>query len=317
MPISRSQVALNAIQWINLKPKPDEEGERIWLYNDPRWRVEQPRVHRQVKEAGFQAVMLEVLKTQTLQAYGKMVDEVGLMVAPGYAQIGLPEDFGVSLVKGSREWVHWFDAIRRKAEETNFVGLDSVFLAAAMVFDDNPRVSRETATGAYFDQGRLDRLVDYIGEAASVLKAEGVRAGLHNHVGTWIETEYEIDYVLGAIEPGLLGASLDIGHLAWAGIDYRAMLRKHAGRLLDLHVKDMDLGIAAASRATPSSYFSVSNQRFFLEPGLGDIDLEGAIADLDALNFTGWFIIEVDRPSMEPFASAQHTWKWIEEHIPE
>jgi hypothetical protein len=34
-----------------------------------------------------------------------------------------------------------------------------------------------------------------------VLRAEGVRAGLHNHVGTWVETEHEIDRVLGALDP--------------------------------------------------------------------------------------------------------------------
>ena len=317
MTVTRSQVALNALQWINLKQPPGGPNDKpVWLYNDPAWRSEQPKVHQQVKDAGFDAVMLEVLATQTLQAYQRMLDGVGLRPAPGYVDIGLPEDMGVELVKGSAEWVHWFDRIRRRAEETNFMGLDSVFLAGAMIFDGNRRISEQSAVGAYFDQGRLDRLVEIISEAAEVLKAEGVRAGLHNHIGSWIETEQEIDYVLDNTDPSVLGASLDVGHLAWAGIDYRAMLRKHKDRLVDLHIKDLDLTIAETSRSKPTPYYEAADQRFFLEPGLGDIDLVGLLADLDEYGFGGWLIIEVDRASMEPFESAKVSWKWVEKHIP-
>lgn len=82
MTINRSQVALNALQWINL-PAPAGEPQ-VWLYDDPAWRSEQPKVHRQVREAGFDAVMLEVLNTQTLQSYERMLTEAVLRLAPGY-----------------------------------------------------------------------------------------------------------------------------------------------------------------------------------------------------------------------------------------
>lgn len=317
MPVTRAQVALNALQWINLKQPPGGPNDKpIWLYNDPAWRSEQPKVHAQVKRAGFDNVMLEVLATQTLQAYRRMLEAAELKAAPGYVDIMLPEDAGIDLVKGSAEWVHWFDRIRRRAEETNFMGLHSVFLAGSLIFDGNRRISERSAVGAYFDAGRLDRLVEIITAAAEVLAAEGVRAGLHNHVGSWIETEQEIDYVLANTDPAVLGASLDIGHLAWAGVDYRALLRRHRDRLVDLHIKDLDLTIAAASRSKPTPYYEAADQRFFLEPGLGDVDLTGVLADLDDYGFTGWVIVEVDRASMEPFESAKVSWNWVEEHIP-
>jgi len=314
--ITRSQFALNAIQWINLKQTEDGSAdEPIWLYNDPAWVAEQPAVHRQIKQAGFDSVMIEVLATQTLQSYQRMLEEAGLRPAPGFVEIALPEDSGLSLRKGSAEWVHWFDKIRRRAEETNFLGLNTVFLSSGMLYEGNRRITEQTAVGAFFDQAKLDAVVDMVGAAAEVLHAEGVKAGLHNHVGSRVETEYEIDYVLEQVPADLLGASLDIGHLEWAGIDSRAMLRKHADRLVDLHLKDMDLAIAARSRETPSSYYSVADQRFFLEPGLGDIDLDGILAELDAVGFDGWIIIEVDRASMDPYESAVTTAKWISEHV--
>jgi inosose dehydratase len=312
MTVTRSQVALNAIQWINTKPAPGEQ--RLWRYADPTWRDEQLDVHRTIRSAGFDAVMMEVLDTQTLQAYKRVLDEAGLRPAPGYIQIAPPEAKGLSLTKGSPEWVRWFNLVRRRAEESNYLGLDTVFLAAEMDLSA-PRVVESTAVGAHFDQGMLDRQVEYLAEAATVLQQEGIRAGLHNHVGSLIETEYEIEYALDQIDASLLGASFDIGHLEWVGIPSAPFLEKHRDRLVDVHVKDLDLGIAAASRQRATPYYEVSDQRFFLEPGLGDIDLDGVIKALGD-DFGGWVILEVDRASMDPDESARFSWEWVERTFP-
>ena len=148
-----------------------------------------------------------------------------------------------------------------------------------------------------------------------MLRAEGVRAGLHNHVGTWIETEDEIEQTLAAIPADLLGVSFDLGHLAWAGIDAAAMLARHAGRVVDLHLKDLDLAVAAASRAVPTPYKAAADSGLFREPGLGAMDLAGILAALPA-GFAGWVIVEVDKASMDPFESARTSWSWVEATIP-
>lgn len=309
MPITRQQVALNPIQWINLKPAPGQP--RLWRYADPSWRDEQPAVHRLIRDAGFDAVMMEVLDTQTVQSYQRMLADCGLRPAPGYLQVGLPAE---NLRPGSPERVRWFNPVRRRAEESNVLGLHTVFLAAEMALTA-PRVTEAVATGAAFDQGRLDQQVEYLAEAAEILHQEGIRPGLHNHVGSLVETQSEIDHVLDAIDPMLLGASFDIGHLAWAGIDPAPYLARYRDRLVDLHLKDLDLTIAAASRSTPTPYYTVSDQRFFLEPGLGDIDLDACLAALGA-GFAGWVIIEVDRASMDPADSARFSWTWVERTFP-
>ena len=90
----------------------------------------------------------------------------------------------------------------------------------------------------------------------------------------------------------------------------------HADRISDLHVKDMDLSIAAAARQARTPYFDVMAKRFFLEPGLGDIPIAEALASLPD-DFSGDVIVEVDKPSMEPFASARASWDWIAANYPE
>lgn len=313
--LRRDRVALNAIQWINIKADPtDPNSESLWRFADPDFRADYPDVLRQIREAGFDAVMMEVLPTQTLQDFQAMVAESGLVLAPGYASIAVPSDHGVTLPRGSAERVRWFDGIRRKAEESAFAGLDTLFLAPEVSWAPNAvRTLEAVAVGAGFSQERLDEQIEFLAEAAEVLRREGIRAGLHNHVGTWIETEDEIEQTLAAI-PGI-GASFDIGHLEWAGIDAAGMIARHADRIVDLHVKDLDMTVVEASRATPTPYRTATDAGLFLEPGLGHLDLDRTLAALPE-GFDGWIIIEVDRASMEPFASAKVSADWMNRTFP-
>ncbi|WP_223171534.1 hypothetical protein [Microbacterium sp. NIBRBAC000506063] len=81
-------------------------------------------------------------------------------------------------------------------------------------------------------------------------------------------------------------------------------------------MKDLDLALAEESRRTPTPYFEVMSQRFFLEPGLGDVPIIAALAALPG-DFAGSVIIEVDKPSMEPFESAKTSWSWVASTYPE
>jgi inosose dehydratase len=317
IPVRRDRIALNAIQWINVKADPeDPQSPDLWRYDDPDFRADYPDVLAQIRDAGFGAVMMEVLATQTLQDFGRMIAESGLALAPGYASMPIPEDHRATLPHGSAERVHWFDGIRRKAEESNYFGLPTIFLAPEVGWDPQfVRTNVAVAAGTAFSQDRLDSQIEFIAEAAEVLHAEGILAGLHNHVGTWIETEDEIEQTLAAIPDRLLGASFDIGHLAWAGIDPVAMLLRHRHRIIDIHLKDLDTGVAAASRTEPTPYQVASDRGLFLEPGLGQLDLVGALNALPA-DFGGWVIVEVDKASMEPSASAKASWAWVEATIP-
>jgi len=311
MSLRRSQIALNPIQWTNLPPDPSVPGDTgRWRYGEPSFRDDYPEVLAAVAAAGFDATMMEVLDTQTLQDYERMVRAAGLRVAPGYASIALPADHGAEIERGTAEWARWFNGVRRKAEESVYFGLDTVFLAPEVLYG-SPRWSERTAVGHLADPDRLKRQIDMLEEAARVLQQEGVRAGLHNHVGTWIETEDEIEAVLAAIDPSLLGASFDIGHLAWAGMDPAAVVARHADRIVDLHIKDLDLSIAERTRREPGPYAAVASEDFFLEPGRGDVDIDGVLAALPS-DFGGWLVIEVDQVHRDPDASAALSRAWVE-----
>ena len=311
MAVKDLKFALNAIQWINVKEDPDDlDSASLWRFADPSFVAEYPEVLRAIKDAGFDATMLEVLDTQTLQNYAAMVAESGLALAPGYVQVPLASDHGGRLERGTFERIHWFDAVRRKAEESNYFGLQTIFLAAEV--DQTAIRWQQPAVGADFSQDRLDELTDLIDEAVDVLNAEGVKPGLHNHVGTWIETQHEYEHVLNAIDASRLGAAFDIGHLEWAGISARDAIATWADRVQDLHLKDLDLDLARRSREEGLTYERATDLGLYREPGLGQIDLRGTLETLPE-GWDGWVIIEVDRASMDPIASARHTAGWVAE----
>lgn len=316
MALTQNQFSLNTLQWITvaLSEGTDEPDDLGWEFNRPSFLAKQPKIFEQVMEAGFGMAMMEVLPTQTLQAFKKVVDDTGIVLSPGYVQVGLPEDSGLDLTPGSDSEFRWLDSIRRRAEESLYMGMDRIFLAADMA-PGRPRIDVAAAVGYEFDAARLDRITYFIGKAAEVLVAEGVKPSLHNHVGAWVETEAEFDHVLDAISPDLLALGPDLGHLAWTGVDIVEWMKKHTARIADMHIKDLDEAKAAATRAEHTPYFAATGNRLFQEPGLGDLPLVEALGHLPD-SFDGTILVEVDVPTMEPFASAKTSWKWVVENFP-
>ena len=309
MTLKDLKFALNAIQWINVKEDPNDlDSASLWRFADPTFVAEYPQVLREIRDAGFDATMMEVLSTQTLQNYAAMIADAGLALAPGYVDVPIPSDHGSRLEKGSFERAHWFDAVRRKAEESNYFGLSTIFIAAE-VNQEGIRW-QHPAVGYDFSQDRLEEQTEILGEAVDILNAEGIRPGLHNHVGTWIETAEEYEFVLDNIDASRLGVSFDIGHLEWTGISAKDAITKWSDRVQDLHLKDLDVELARRTRDEGLTYTRATDLGLYREPGLGQLDLTGILGALPD-GFGGWVIIEVDRASMEPVASAQQTARWV------
>lgn len=145
-------------------------------------------------------------------------------------------------------------------------------------------------------------------------ESEVTRAGRHKTAGTWVETEAAIERRFATLPAALLGACFDIGHLLWADVDPVALLERDADRLMDVHIKDLILTIAAQSRATPTSYRAATDRGVLLEPGLGGIDLDAVLAALPR-DFDGWIVVEVDRARMASGESASVHWRWVEERL--
>jgi inosose dehydratase len=135
-------------------------------------------------------------------------------------------------------------------------------------------------------------------EAAKRCLDVGVKACLHPHLFTEIETQDELDFIMDNTSPEYVGFTPDTAHLTAAGIDVPEILRTYRDRLDYLHVKDLRPGF------DPAMGFQVESGGeqlpIFCELGVGTIDLPKIFATLDDIGYDGWITVEIDQSTTTP-----------------
>jgi inosose dehydratase len=179
----------------------------------------------------------------------------------------------------------------------------------------SPRMEHP-AVGADFDRGRLDVVLEGIAASCEAMRAEGIQAALHPHVGGWVETEVEVRAVLDGVGPELLAFGPDTGHMSWAGMDVAAMMADYSDRIVGVHIKDtFAAGIARAKAEDLSYHDATLPGRLWAEPGTGQVDLSACLQTLES-GFTGDYMIEVDIPSVPLRECHQIAYDWSLAHLP-
>ena len=123
----------------------------------------------------------------------------------------------------------------------------------------------------------------------------GVRATIHPHAGGYIEFADELDRLVADIGPETAGLCLDTGHLAYAGMDPVATLRRYADRLDYLHFKDIDPQVQARVMTERIRFFEACAQGVMCPIGRGSIDYPALRALLTDLGYGGYITIEQER----------------------
>ena len=237
-------------------------------------------------------------QTRPPTGYRQLLAGAGLEPAPGY--------FSLPLAAGRR---HYLEAARSVADEHAQLGLTEIFLSVRMVEERIAVPARGTPAGA----PPPTSIAAALNEIGALMSEADVTPCLHPHVGSWIETEDEIEEILSLTDPDLVALGPDTGHLAWVGVDPVEFVKRHTRRVRGLHLKDMRLEVAREPDLRTADYRTVIAAGLWAEPGRGDLDLIGVLETL-APAFDGWVIVEVDRPSAgSPFESASVSAEWISE----
>jgi inosose dehydratase len=165
-----------------------------------------------------------------------------------------------------------------------FGAADVLVLAAATGlagYDERP-VLDDAGWGTLL--GNLDRLAAHAAD-------RGVRATLHPHVGTLVESGAEVDRVLHGSHIPLC---LDTGHLFIGGTDPLDLVRGAADRIAHAHLKDVDATLAALVRGGDMTYTEAVRAGMYRPLGAGDIDIAAIIETLTAAGYDGWYVMEQD-----------------------
>ena len=146
-------------------------------------------------------------------------------------------------------------------------------------------------TRPHLDEAAWKRLLSNLDRVAMLAAGRGVRAVLHPHVGTMIETGDEVQQVLHGSSISLC---LDTGHLLIGGTDPAELARQAPERIAHLHLKDVDSTIAARVQSGQLTYSEAVRQGMYRPLGQGDVDVSAIVGHMRANGYNGWYTLEQD-----------------------
>jgi inosose dehydratase len=163
--------------------------------------------------------------------------------------------------------------------------LDGEVLVAAAVTDVlwSPRIPLEQSDWA--------RIVDNLHALSELAAASGLTLALHPHVGTLVETAEDIEAVLAH---GEVDWCLDTGHLAIGGTDPVEFTAANAGRIVHVHLKDVEMELAERVRSGELSLVEATRRGLFRPLGDGDASIDEVVGELDSHGYERWLVLEQD-----------------------
>jgi inosose dehydratase len=163
--------------------------------------------------------------------------------------------------------------------------LEGEVLVAAAVTDEHwsPRIPLEQSDWA--------RLVDNLQRLSELVAAGGLQLALHPHAGTLVETAADIEAVLAQ---GEVDWCLDTGHLAIGGTDPVEFTAANAGRIVHVHLKDVDMELSERVRSGELSLVDATRRGLFRPLGDGDASIDEVVELLDRHGYGRWLVLEQD-----------------------
>jgi inosose dehydratase len=238
-------------------------------------------------------------------AHGSTEDAVRAIGAAGYEGIEIFDG-------GLLEWEHRPDDLRHLLSDSGLV-VAGVYSGANFIFEDILedelwRIERAATLAQRFGADVLtvgggarraagttdrdyERLAAGLDAVCDIAERHGLHAAYHPHLTTIVEQEDQVDRILGMSR---IGFCPDTGHLAAAGADPVALIRRHAERVVHVHLKDW----------TP--------EPFRWEPlGRGVVDLPGVVGALRGAGYDRWATVELDEFDGDPADAARASREYL------
>lgn len=137
-------------------------------------------------------------------------------------------------------------------------------------------------------------------ELAKWMADQGMPMAYHHHMGTIIESEDEVNWLMQGSGPELK-LCFDTGHLLFGGGDVMATLNRWGDRVHHVHFKDIRPDIVQDTRENNRSFLDAVIAGAFTVPGDGCIDFQAVANALKAMDYAGWIVVEAEQdPAKAP-----------------
>lgn len=151
-------------------------------------------------------------------------------------------------------------------------------------------------------RGDFERLIESAHLLGAYCRKRGIKACVHPHLGTIVETRDEIHRLMSESDPDLLFLCPDTAHIARSGADPAEVIRAYPERVAHVHFKDAVSGGPAEANGTP-----------FVELGRGTVDFPSVLETLRAAGYRGWITVELDEPKKSAKESAAISKKYLKD----
>ncbi len=191
------------------------------------------------------------------------------------------------------------EAVREQVEQ--FVALDSPCIVyaecsntiqtqAGTPVDNRPKLSKDEVL-AYAAK---------ITELAKWMADQGMPMAYHHHMGTIIESEDDVNWLMEGSGPEV-GLCFDTGHLLFGGGDVMATLNRWGDRVRHVHFKDIRPAVVQDVRENNRSFLDAVIAGAFTVPSDGCIDFQAVANALKAMDYDGWIVVEAEQdPAKAP-----------------
>jgi len=157
--------------------------------------------------------------------------------------------------------------LNKLADELHVIGVKSAIMPILYIPDRLGNDLRQAGVQMTADDWKWN--ADFLNEKAAVLKKAGIISGYHNHNFEFAPLKDAkggdtngMEILLKGTDPNLVTFEMDAGWVTAAGQDPFALLKAHAGRFTQMHVKDIK----------PSTKFNFELKQDPTEVGAGMID---------------------------------------------
>jgi len=166
-----------------------------------------------------------------------------------------------------------------------------------------------TCVVSHLDDWRQEPLADHewqfvaeaLAEVARVASDHGLTQALHPHFGCLVETAEEAERILEISNTALV---LDTAHFLLGGADVLDMTRRYLDRIALVHIKDVDLSIAARVMAGELSLMEGVQRGLFPPLGQGGLPIAEIVDLLEKTGRDLWYVLEQDAAISEDDSSA-------------
>lgn len=160
------------------------------------------------------------------------------------------------------------------------------------------------------------RFTGGLNKLGKIARDRGFKLCFHHHMGTVVQSAAETDRMMAETDPEHVFLCYDTGHFTFAGEDPLAMLRKYAGRVGHVHLKDMRRAVVDRVKPEGWSFLKAVREGAFTVPGDGCVDFDPILRLLADAKYEGWLLVEAeqDPAKANPLEYAQKARAFIREH---